>query len=220
MDNFYGNQLKKYMTDPGSFSGSPGYQFALDQGLNATNRSNSNIRGSGNALMALQQYGSGLASQDYGSTLDRLGKLVGQEQNYDLGQVQNANTATRNANDFTLGQGQLANTATRNQNDFALGNDQNANTAQRNMWDYTLGGQKNANDAQNNFWNYNVNQQQNANTAARNQNDFALGNGRNAIDWFNAGTNRGTAQSNAFNNSSNNQLDWAKYYNPQPWRVG
>lgn len=193
MDDFYGNKLKQYMTDPSSYSGSPGFQFALQTGLDGMSRklAAGGFSGSGNALAELTKYGTGLASQDYGATLDRLGKLQGQEQNYDLGLGQNANQATANSN-----------------------------TAQRNAWDYELGGQKNANDAQNNFWNYNVNQQQNANTAARNQNDFALGNGRNAIDWFNAGTNRGTAQSNAFNNSSNNQLDWAKYYNPQPWRVG
>jgi len=231
---FYGNQLKKLLTDPSSFSGSPGYQFALKQGLDSVNASNSAMRGSGNVLAALTQYGTGLAQQDYGNTVDRYGRLLGQEQGYDINQGNVANTATananslalgteanrltglRNANDFTLGQGQNANAATRNANDLTLGQGQNANTARANdqqfglgMYragnDYNLGMTNAGNTAQKNWWDYNLGGQQNNITAANNQNNFNVNQGRNAIDWFNANTNRGTA-------ASNSNLDWLKAY--------
>lgn len=222
---FYQNKLKSLINDPSSFSGTPGYQFALDQGLKAVNASNSTMRGSGNALTALLNYGQGAASQNYGDYLTKLGGLAGQEQGYDvnlaqannaaqgnantlaLGNAQNANNATRNANDLTLGLGANANTANRNANDLTLGNAQNANTAQRNSNDFglgmytagnnfSLGQQQNANTAQNNWWNYSLGNQ-------RNNNDYSLG-------AYNAQTNRGTAQSNAFNQGQNNQIDWTR----------
>ena len=120
MNELYGNQLNKMLTEPGGFQGTPGFKFALDSGLEAVGRSNSRMRGSGNALAALTKYGTGLAQQDYGSQMDRLGRLNGQEQQYDLGQ-------TRNANDFQLGQAQ------------------NATTNQRDFWNYDLGRESNAN---------------------------------------------------------------------------
>lgn len=224
---FYGNALKDLLSNPGSFQGTPGFQFALDQGLGAVNRSNSRMRGSGNALAALTNYASGLATQDYGNQVDRLGRLQGQEQQYDLGQESNRLTGARDANNFTLGSQQNANTLR-----LGLGQNENAatanaNTAQRNAWDYSLGrqqnqntanandqqfglgmynannnfalgSQQNQNTANNNWWNYQLGGQQNANTAANNQNNYNLGTGRNAIDWYNAGTNRGQAQSNAW----------------------
>jgi hypothetical protein len=118
------------------------------------------LSGSGNALAELTKYGTGLAQQDYGNTIDRLGKLQGQEQSYDLGFGQNENTATNN------------------QNQFALGAQRNANDAQKNWWDYDANQTRNANDltvgqgrnavdwfnagtnrsnAQNNAWNNNQN---------------------------------------------------------------
>lgn len=58
-----------------AFQTSPGYDFALNQGLQATNRAASaqGFLGSGNVMTALQDRGHGLASQEWGGWLDRLG---------------------------------------------------------------------------------------------------------------------------------------------------
>jgi hypothetical protein len=221
--DFYQNELSNLLKNPGSFQGSPGFQFSLDQGLGAVGRSNSRMRGSGNALAALTNYGTGLAMQDYGNTVDRYGRLLGQEQNYDLGQGQNANQATSIANQFSLGKEQNANQAKSIANQFSLGQSQNANAAHANdqqfglgMYragnDFSLGSEQNANTAQNNWYNYNLGQGQNANTAAANQNNFNLNSGRNDIDWFNAQTGRGTAQSNDYYK----YLDWLSKNGGQP----
>ncbi len=131
MDNTYAKLLKKYTEQPGSYSGSPGFQFALDQGLDGVNRKMSagGFNGSGNQLAELTKYGTGLAMQDYGNTLDRLGKLTGQEQAYDLG-------STKNANDFTLGMGRNQNEADQNYMSYDLGLGRNENEATRNQNDY------------------------------------------------------------------------------------
>lgn len=60
-----------------SFRAGPGYQFALDQGINAIDRSAAS-RGnleSGATLKALQGYGQGLADQNWNAWLGNLGKL-------------------------------------------------------------------------------------------------------------------------------------------------
>lgn len=64
----------------GAFQAGPGYQFQLDQGTNAALRgaSAAGMLNSGNTLTALDQYGSGLANQEYGSWLDRLNGVSGQ----------------------------------------------------------------------------------------------------------------------------------------------
>lgn len=131
MNNLYENQLTNLLTKPGSFSGTPGYQFARDQGLQATERAGSRWRNSGNALTALMKFGTGLATQDYGSMIDRLTRLQGQEQQYDT-------ATTRNANDFTLGMGQ------------------NALTGQRDFWNYDLSRQSNAAQEANNQNQFNL----------------------------------------------------------------
>ena len=128
IDPLYGNQIRDMLTNPGSFQGTPGFKFALDQGTNAINASNSSTRGSGNVLAELMKYGTGLANQDYGAQLGRLTNLQGQAQNYDLGQGQNANQTQSIANQYALGQGQ------------------NANTAQNNRWNYELGRNRLQND--------------------------------------------------------------------------
>jgi len=101
--DLYQNELRRLITDPSSFSGSPGFRFALDQGTQAISRASSANRGSGNVLAELMKYGTGLAAQDYGDTVDRLGRLSGQEQQYDLGLGQNENTRRRGDQDFGLG---------------------------------------------------------------------------------------------------------------------
>lgn len=136
MNSLYGNQLNELISNPGSFSGTPGYKFALDQGMQATQRANSNQRGSGNALAALMDRGVGMANQSYMDYAGLLGKLNSGEQQYDLGQSTNANAADRNANDYNLGLGQ------------------NSNTARRDFWNYDLGRESNANQYANNQNNF------------------------------------------------------------------
>ena len=185
MDDFYANKLKGYLTDPNSFQSSPGFQFALNTGLDGVSRqlAAKGMSDSGNALAELTKYGTGLASQEYGNTLDRLGKFSGQEQQYDLGLGQNANTATRNANEYDLGL------------------QQNANTNQNNYWNYDLGLGRNANEASRNQNDFNLG-------VGRNQVDF-MNAGTNR---YNAATNRGSAQSADYYRGQDNSRLWDQFY--------
>lgn len=65
----------------GAFQAGPGYQFALDQGLNALNRRRAagGMLDSGNADLDAIKFGTGLADQTYGDWLSRLGGLVNPE---------------------------------------------------------------------------------------------------------------------------------------------
>jgi hypothetical protein len=117
----YQNKLTDLLTGAnGGYQASPGYQFALDQGIQAAQRSNSAMRNSGATMAALTKYGAGLAAQDYGNTRDFLGRMTGQEQQYGLGQEQNANNRQTADQNFGLGMYRAG-------NDFALGQAQNAN---------------------------------------------------------------------------------------------
>lgn len=60
-----------------AFQTGPGYQFALSQGLQGVDRGASakGLLGSGNAAMALNDYAQGMANQEYGNWLSRLGGL-------------------------------------------------------------------------------------------------------------------------------------------------
>jgi len=138
MNSLYGNKLNDLISNPGSFSGTPGYQFALDQGLQATQRGLSSQRGSGNQLAALMDRGVGMASQNYLDYAKLLGGLTGQEQQYDLGERNAANVADRNINDFSLGK-------------LGLGN-----SAQKSFWDYDLGKEANAINLANNQNKFNL----------------------------------------------------------------
>ena len=70
-----GNQAAK-----NAFQTSPGYDFQMGQGLQALDRSASakGFLNSGNAATSAMQYGQGLANQEYGNWLSRLGALQGQ----------------------------------------------------------------------------------------------------------------------------------------------
>lgn len=61
----------------GAFQAGPGYQFAMDQGMQAANRAASagGMLTSGNTLQALTRFGQGLANQEYGGWQDRLAGL-------------------------------------------------------------------------------------------------------------------------------------------------
>lgn len=75
--------------NPAAFQASPGYQFQLQQGLNSVQNATANTGGvgGGNALKALQSYGSGLANQGWQSYLGNLGGVAssGQTAATDLG---------------------------------------------------------------------------------------------------------------------------------------
>ncbi len=73
-------------------SNTPGYQFQLNQGLDAVQRAASaqGTLGSGRMLQELANYGQGLAQQTYGSHLDRLASLVGMGQQSATGQSNQA----------------------------------------------------------------------------------------------------------------------------------
>jgi hypothetical protein len=83
-------------TAQSAFQVGPGYQFALDQGIQALDRSaaGKGLYGSGSNAMALQQFGQGLANQEYGNWLNALAGL--------------GNTGLTAASGQTQRQGQLA----------------------------------------------------------------------------------------------------------------
>lgn len=64
-----------------AFTSSPGYQFQLDQGLDALNRTAAarGMLGGGNLSQDSIKYATGLASQDYNNWLGQLGGLVNPE---------------------------------------------------------------------------------------------------------------------------------------------
>lgn len=70
----YQNALSKLVADPGSFSSSPFYKFAYDEGLNALQRKGG-VR-SGNKLAELMRYGQDRASQSYFPQAQLLGNLA------------------------------------------------------------------------------------------------------------------------------------------------
>lgn len=105
----YQKQLSDLMANPGSFASSPTYKFAYDQGLEAINRKGG-VR-SGAKLAALQNYGQGLASQQYFNQAKLLSDLAtsgsnpaaagiayarGTERSQDYNQLAAAAKATRN----------------------------------------------------------------------------------------------------------------------------
>ena len=73
-----------------AFNTSPGYDFARDEALKAIERSQAgrSMLLSGNTLEALQNRAVGLANQEYGSWLDRLGGFVAPEYNAALTSAQ------------------------------------------------------------------------------------------------------------------------------------
>jgi len=141
-NNLYKNQLNSMLTDPNAFQGTPGFKFALNTGLDGIDRKMAagGFSGSGNALAELTKYGTGLAQQDWGNQVDRLGHLSGQE------------------DQLGLGQGQLANANRMTDNAFQ----QTANARENNLWNYDINKEQNSNMASNNQNNFNLGQQRNA----------------------------------------------------------
>lgn len=75
----YQNQLNALMQNPGSFSSSPAYKFAFDQGLEAVNRNLAakGLTNSGTRLAELTKFGQGMAGQQYFQQANLLSKLAG-----------------------------------------------------------------------------------------------------------------------------------------------
>ena len=77
----FAQQLVSLMQDPSSVTSLPGYQFQLDQGVQAINRGAAGPggtgRGSGAEAAALDQYGQGLASSFYNNQINTLAQLAG-----------------------------------------------------------------------------------------------------------------------------------------------
>lgn len=180
---YYQARLKSLLDDPSSFAKSPGYQFAVDESLNAAKRSGSAMRGSGNVLAELARRGAGLASQEYGAQVDRMGRLLGQEQQYDLGQGQNRNAATRNANDFSLGTMVADNARRRNEQDFGIGMGQLAGQNWQRGADYDLGRRR-------------IDIEERAQDAS------------SGVNWFNAVTNRGRTAGDLFYQGEDSNRKW------------
>lgn len=79
-------RLQSLLTNPASIQKDPSYQFRLDEGNQAINRSAAakGILGSGNVLAQLAKYGQGMASEEYGNQFSRLSDLLRQKQNFGL----------------------------------------------------------------------------------------------------------------------------------------
>jgi hypothetical protein len=77
-------------TAPGTFQGTPGYQFQMDEGQRAIDRSaasRGNLQ-SGATMRASQRYGTGLANQEFNNYANRIASLAG------LGQTSTGNVAS------------------------------------------------------------------------------------------------------------------------------
>lgn len=91
----------------GGFQSSPGYQFQLGQGLQAiqnTSASRGGLAG-GNTLKALQQYGTGLANQDWYNYINQLSTLSGVGENAAANLGNNAVTSGANIGNALIGAG-------------------------------------------------------------------------------------------------------------------
>lgn len=72
--------LFKLLSDPTSFTQDAGYQFAKDQGLDATARKGNAMFGTtrvGNTAVELDKFGTGFASQAYNDRIQQLMKMSG-----------------------------------------------------------------------------------------------------------------------------------------------
>ncbi len=88
-----------------AFQAGPGYQFALDQGTQALDRSAASrgMLGSGNQQQDLLKFGQGLANQEYGSWLSGLGGIA--DAAFGAAQGQTGRQGTLAGIDMSRGQG-------------------------------------------------------------------------------------------------------------------
>lgn len=82
----YQNSLADLLRDPSKVQQTAGYQFALDQGNQAINRSAAakGMLNSGNVLAELAKFGQGMASQQYDTEVNRLANLMRGAQNFGI----------------------------------------------------------------------------------------------------------------------------------------
>lgn len=73
-------QLQSLMQNPGSMANDPQAKFAMDQGIQATNRgiAAKHQTNSGNAQMELMNYGQGMSNQNYNNRLNQLSTMASQ----------------------------------------------------------------------------------------------------------------------------------------------
>lgn len=91
-----------------ALAGTPGYQFALQQGLQST-KAQATAMGmglSGNTLAALDQYSTGLADQTYQQRVGNLEGVVGVGQAAAAGQAANIGQGAANIGNIQMAQGQ------------------------------------------------------------------------------------------------------------------
>lgn len=132
------NGPEGYARAVSSFQANPGYQFALNQGLQAIDRgaASRGLVTSGNTLNAEQQYGTGLANQYYQQYVQNLQPYLGQQ-----------TSAAGGAASVNMGEGNALNTSYGNQGNLAyntqagIGNAQAAaDIANQNASNSFLGG--------------------------------------------------------------------------------
>lgn len=82
----YQNQLQGLLSDPSKIQQTPGYQFDIEQGNQAINRSAAakGMGSSGGILAELAKYGQGMASKEYGTQVNRLQDLMRGSQQFGL----------------------------------------------------------------------------------------------------------------------------------------
>lgn len=83
-----GNLRDIYLTGERDFEASPGYDFRYNEGLRAleNNLAARGLLNSGRGIKALQQYGQGIASDEYNQGFNRFAQLAGMGQNAVAGQ--------------------------------------------------------------------------------------------------------------------------------------
>ena len=144
--DWYGNLLGINGGDPQArqqfLEGTPGYQFALDQGIEGLNRG-ANARGmlqSGNNSQDIMRFASGLASQNYFNLLNAgqpyFGLGQGAAGNIQQGYTNKANFGRGIAQDIGGARQNLGQMGYQNMADRAAAQ----GTAEKNMWDSILGG--------------------------------------------------------------------------------
>lgn len=91
------DRILDLLLNPNSFQGTPAFQFALDQGVQARDRSAAarGQLGSGNQLKELTTFGQGLANQERGNEINRFLSFLGQ-----------TNPANQSAASIDLGKGE------------------------------------------------------------------------------------------------------------------
>ena len=196
------NALRDLQANPGSFTGSPGFSFALQQGQEAARRAAGarGMRGSGNVLAELTSHATGLASQDYGNEFQRRLAAAGQEQEGELAGGRLALDDRLGTGRLDLERGDLALRGELGRGELDLGRGRLSLDNTRSDRDYDIAG-RGLDDTREGRWlDYSLGTDRNEIARAGQANDFTLGAGRLDVDRYTAQTGRGAARS----------ADWAR----------